>query len=167
MRVFSPIILIFLLVSCYGKKPAKIKSGNEGKLMPVIDLVLIDSNAHFNTKSIEKGKPTVLFSFEPWCPHCKAQTKSILSNIQSLKGINLYFLTNSTYSDFKKFYDRFELQKYPSIKAGIDYNYTFARYFKTGLVPYFAIYDGNRRLKQVLAGRTYVSTIKDIALNEN
>jgi len=156
-------IVLILLSSCYGKKPPMIKTGKEGQLMPVIDLKLIDTNQHFNTRDIPKGKPSILFEFEPWCPFCKAQTKSILSHIESFKDVNLYFLTNSTYPEFKKFYDRFELQKYPVIKAGIDYQYIFAQYFKTGQVPYMAIYDKDRKLKQVLQGKNYISVIKDVA----
>lgn len=165
MKLIVLVSVMLALCGCYGKKSPTIKSGNEGKLMPVIDLLSIDSSAHFNTNSIAKGKPTILFAFEPWCPFCKAQTKAIISHIESFKGINLYFITNSTYPEFKKFYDRYELNKYPDIKAGIDYNFTFARYFKTNLVPYFAIYDQKRRLKQVLVGRNFVTTIKDVALN--
>lgn len=157
--------LLLFLSSCYGKKPAKIVTGNEGKLMPLIDIQLIDSNSHFSTKDVPKGRPSVVFAFEPSCPYCKAQTKSILSNIRSLKDINLYFLSTSTYHEFKGYYQKFQLANYPNIKAGIDYKHVFAQYFKTNRVPYMAIYGKDRRLKQVLMGKQYVSVIKQIALS--
>jgi thiol-disulfide isomerase/thioredoxin len=137
------------------------KTGLEGKLMPDIDLILVDTNSHFNTANIALGKPTVLFSFEPWCPYCKAQTKALISKIESLKDVNICFLTNSTYPGFKEFYDRFHLEKYPNVKAGIDYKYGFARYFQTNQIPFLAIYDRSKKLKQVLIGRNYFSTIKE------
>ena len=164
MKLISQLLFVFILCGCYSKKPTPIKTGKEGRLMPVIDLVLIDSNLHFNTNSIPKGKPSILFSFEPWCPYCKAQTRSILSNIESLKDINVYILINSPYKDFKVFYDRFHLEKYPSIKAGIDYNGIFSQYFETSQIPYIAIYNKERKLKQVVIGKQYVSFLKDIAL---
>lgn len=164
MRVSTSIIIIILLSGCYGKKP-NLKTGLEGKPMPTIDLISIDTTAHLNTQNVKIGRPTILFAFEPWCPYCKAQTKSIMAHIESLKDIDFYFLTNSTYPGFKEFYDRFQLGKYPNIKSGIDYNYSFARYFRTGKVPYMAIYDRDKKLKQVLLGKNYISTIKEIALN--
>jgi thiol-disulfide isomerase/thioredoxin len=164
MKLSAIFLIIVFATGCQNKKPP-IKTGLEGKPMPTIDLLLIDSTTHLNINSIKSGKPAVLFAFEPWCPYCKAQTKSIISNIKSLKGIDFYFLTNSAYPGLKEFYNRFELQKYPNIKAGIDHNYSFARYFKTNKVPVMAIYDPNMKLKQFLIGKNYISTIKDIAFN--
>lgn len=164
MKILINVLIILMLSSCHENKP-KIKTGLEGKAMPAIDLLLADNNAHLNTGNIKTGKPTILFAFEPWCPYCKAQTRSIISHIESLKEIDIYFVTNSAYPQFKVFYDKFELAKYPNIKAGIDYTYEFANYFKTSSVPYMAIYDKDKKLKQVLKGKNYISTIKDIALN--
>jgi len=164
MKYIICIVTAAIVCGCYSKQSPMVKTGKEGQLMPVIDLKLIDTNTHFNTQQIPKGKPSILFAFEPWCPFCKAQTKSILSHIESFKDVNLYFLTNSTYPEFKKFYDRFELEKYPTIKVGIDYRYIFAQYFKTSQVPYMAVYDKDRKLKQVLMGKNYISVIKDVAL---
>jgi hypothetical protein len=65
---------------------------------------------------------------------------------------------------FKSYYEKYELNKYSNIKAGIDYNETFVNYFDASTVPYLAIYDKNKKLKQVLQGKNYVSTLKDIAL---
>jgi len=158
------LLLLLILMSCKNKIP-KIKTGLEGKPMPTIDLLLEDSTSHLNITKINSGRPAILFAFEPWCPYCKAQTKSIIANIKSLKGIDFYFLTNSSYPGFRDFYNRFELQKYSNIKAGIDYKYTFARYFKTSQVPVMAIYDSNKKLKQILIGKNYISTIKDVAFN--
>jgi thiol-disulfide isomerase/thioredoxin len=166
MKLSTILLPLLILVSCQNKAP-KITTGLEGKPMPKIDLLLEDSTTHLDINNIQSGRPAILFAFEPWCPYCKAQTKSIIANIKSLNGIDFYFLTNSAYPGFKEFYKRFELEKYPNIKAGIDYNYTFARYFKTSQVPVMAIYDPNKKLKQLLTGKNYISTIKDIAFNKN
>jgi len=164
MKLSAILLISVLAIGCQSKK-LPLKTGLEGKPMPMIDLLLIDSTTHLNINSIKSGKPVILFAFEPWCPYCKAQTKSIIAKIESLKGIDFYFLTNSTYPGLKEFYNRFELQKYHNIKAGIDYNYSFARYFKTSQVPVMAIYDSNNNLKQLLVGKNYISTIKDVAFN--
>lgn len=164
MRYSILICISIFIVCCQTKKP-KFTTGLEGEPMPAIDILLPDSITHLTINNVKTTKPVILFSFEPWCPYCKAQTKSIISNIESLKEIDFYFITNSTMPGLKEFYSRFELQKYPNIKAGIDYNYSFTRYFKTRKIPVMAIYDTEKNLKQFLIGKNYISTIKEIALN--
>lgn len=161
MKLIMHLPLILIIASCQPKQQ-KIKTGLEGRPMPNISLLLIDSVTRVNINSIKSNRPTVLFAFEPWCPYCKAQTRSIVANIKSLEGIDFYFLTYSTYPGLKEFYNKYDLQKYSNIKAGIDYNYSFARYFKVSKVPAMAIYNKDQNLIEFLTGRNYISTIKDI-----
>jgi thiol-disulfide isomerase/thioredoxin len=166
MKKVLVILCTIIVAGCYSKKPEIKKTGLEGKLMPVIDLIAIDGMTHFSTESIQSGKPTVLFAFEPWCPFCKAQTTSMIAQIQKLKNINIYMLCTSDYSLFKAFYTKFQLQKYPNIKAGIDYQKTFANYFEQSTVPFLAIYNSEKKLKQVMKGKSYIGSIKEAASNE-
>jgi thiol-disulfide isomerase/thioredoxin len=158
------LLAIVLLFSCQYKKPQIIKTGQEGNLMPTIDLIAFDSLTHFITTNSDPGKPTILFAFQPGCPYCRAQTRAMTSNIKQLKDVNIYMLCMGDYPSFKKYVEKYELNKYPNIKAGIDYKMTFADYYNVATVPYIAIYDKNKKLKQVLQGKNYVSTLKDIAL---
>jgi thiol-disulfide isomerase/thioredoxin len=157
------VVVMVLFCSCYGRKP-KFKTGLEGKPMPAIELLAADSTTIYRTNSIVDGKPTILFSFETWCPYCKAQMKSIISQINSLKDVNIYLLCYTQYPEFKEFYKHYELGKYPNIKAGIDYNMTFAKYFKSTQIPYLAVYDTQKNLKQVFVGKTPIRSIKEAAL---
>lgn len=164
MKLTAILLVMTLLFSCQPKKPAVIKTGLEGNPMPAVDLIAFDSLTHFNTTNSDPGKPTILFAFQSNCPYCRAQTRDIVSNIKTLKDINIYMLCIDQYPLFKKYYEKYQLNKYPNIKAGIDYNSYFVNYFKIATVPYIAIYDKNKKLKQVLQGKNYVSTLKDIAL---
>ncbi len=164
MKLASILLVVTLLWSCQTKKPDVIKTGLEGKPMPAVDLIAYDSLTHFNTTSSDPGKPTILFAFQTNCPYCRAQTRAMTSNIKSLKDINIYMVCMSEYPAFKEYVKKYELNKYPNIKAGIDHNMSFANYFNATTVPYIAIYDRNKKLKQVLQGKNYVSTLKDIAL---
>ena len=164
MKLTTILLAIALLCSCQAKKPEVIKTGLEGKPMPTIDLIAFDSLTHFNTTNGDSDKPTILFAFQTNCPYCRAQTRAMTSNIKSLKDINIYMVCMSEYPAFKEYVEKYELNKYPNIKAGIDYNMSFTNYFNATTVPYIAIYDKNKKLKQVLQGKNYVSTLKDIAL---
>jgi len=158
------ILLILSLCGCYRKK-ARMKTGLEGKPMPSIALLATDSSTIYNTVNINPGRPTLLFSLETWCPFCKAQTQSIISHIMLLKDINIYMICNTQFSEFKKFANRYELNRYPNIKAGVDYNMSFERYFKSTKIPFLAIYDREKKLKQIIIGKTAISTIRGIAFN--
>jgi thiol-disulfide isomerase/thioredoxin len=161
MKTTIILTALFVLCGCYSRTPA-VKTGLEGKPMPAIELIAADSVTHFNTKDIPVGKPTVLFSFEPWCPYCRAQTKTLLNNLTSLKDVNIYMICNSTYAEFKNYYDLFKLKKYPAIAAGTDNHHAFQEYFQSSKIPYLAIYDKDKNLKQALIGKNYISTIKEI-----
>jgi len=160
MRLICFIVIVTLLSNCYGKRQEAILTGKEGELMPAIKLLGVDSITTFSTSEIAYGKPTILLLLEPACPYCKAQTKSIISKIKSFKDINIYMLFNGRHQRFKKFNSDFELEKYPNIKAGIDFEHRFAKHFEVNAVPYMAVYGENKRLKQVLAGRKPIRTIK-------
>jgi len=164
MKFTAILFALTLLFSCQSKKPPVLKTGLEGKSMPAVDLIASNSLTHYITTNSEPGKPTILFAFRPGCPYCRAQTRAIVSNIEALKDINIYMICVSESQLFKSYYEKYELNKYSNIKAGIDYNETFVNYFKASTVPYLAIYDKNKKLKQVLQGKNYVSTLKDIAL---
>jgi len=164
MKFTAILLALTFLFSCQSKKPPVLKSGLEGKPMPAVDLIASDSMTHFNTRNSEPGKPTILFAFRPGCAYCRAQTRAIVSNIEALKDINIYMICVSESALFKSYYEKYELKKYPNIKAGVDYKETFMNYFNAPIVPYLAIYDKNKKLKQVLQGKNYVSTLKDIAL---
>jgi thiol-disulfide isomerase/thioredoxin len=165
MKQAFVVIATVVLAGCYSKPPEIKKTGLEGKLMPSIDLIAVDSFTHINTDEIKPGKPTILFAFEPWCPYCRAQTTSMLSQIEKLKDVNIYMLCTSRYAQFKEFYKKYELAKYPNVTAGIDYNRSFSTYFVQRGIPCLAIYGVDKKLKQVLEGKNYISTIKEAITN--
>ena len=155
---------VLFLFSCIQRKE-KFKTGLEGKSMPSIDLILADGTTHFNTDSIPPGKPTVLFSFETWCPYCRAQTKAMVSNMKMLKDINIIMLCKGKASELRQFSSQYQLVDFSNIMTGIDYKKTFAYYFNTSKFPYMAIYNKDKKLNQILLGKNYISTIKEIAFD--
>jgi hypothetical protein len=153
------LLILLTLCSCNAKR-SKVTTGLEGTAMPNVELLQFDSAKHINTSHIEAGKPTLMFVFATSCPFCKAQTKSLLSQIQSLEGTNIYMICTAQYPEFKKFYEQYQLDRYPNVKAGIDYNLTFARYLKASQVPFWAIYDKEKKLKEVFIGKTPIASLK-------
>lgn len=73
--------------------------------------------------------------------------------------------TNNSFFLLKKYYDQYELNKYPNITVGRDYDSYFINYFKVTSVPFMAIYTKDKMLKQVLIGKIRPDIIKEIAIN--
>lgn len=161
MKYIALTLITAFILGCYGKAPV-VKTGLEGKPLPSFELLLQDSTTHFNTDMIKQGQPFLLYSFATWCPFCKVQTEEMINNIEDFKGVNIYMITNSSFGELKKFREHFNLGKYDNITTGIDTHYYFAGYFNTNVVPYFAIYDKDKKLKRVLAGKSSIKILSDM-----
>ncbi|HWK08122.1 MAG TPA: hypothetical protein VNS58_31045 [Puia sp.] len=158
--------LFFLLVSFLGcaNPRIKFKTGLEGEMLPSVDLILADSITHFNTSAIPIGQNIVLLCYSPYCPYCRAEVDDILSNIETLQKTTFYLITPYPITDMKNFYNHYHLERYSNIIAGRDYKNELLPYFKASGVPYIAIYDTQKRLKEVLVGKSDAHIIKDILL---
>jgi thiol-disulfide isomerase/thioredoxin len=160
-------LFVLLMISLFGcaDHHSFITTGLEGKAMPSFNLLLADSVTRFSTSAMPAGKPAVLFFFQPWCPYCKAQTEDMLKHMQAMKDIHFYLLTTAPYPLFKQFYDKYALNKYPNITAGIDTSFLSIMYFHAPGVPYQAVYDRKGKLKRALIGPSDMNLIKNIALD--
>jgi len=134
------------------RAPTKIKTGLEGRRLPSFHLLLPDSLTWLDTKDIPIGKPFIMVGFSPYCIHCQAEMRDIEKNIARFGDTTIYFVTDFPYSDMKKFYDAFHLKKYPTIVTARDSGQAFMRFFKARSIPYIAIFDAKKRLKEVIPG---------------
>lgn len=156
------IAMILFIYGCFGKKPTMI-TGHEGKRMPSINLLSIDSSTQINVKEVTGHKPTVLFYFSPHCPYCRSMTTEIIHNIKSLMEINFCMLSNFPLDHLKSYSREYNLQNYSNIIIGQDYEVYFSNYFKAAAVPCLAIYNKDGILKGVFMGKVSINLIKDIA----
>lgn len=152
--------LLIYLCSCNERPP--LKTGLEGKPLPSFNLLLNDSSTYLNTSDIPAGKPVVLFYFSPRCPYCRAQMDEIVGDISSLKDIRFYIFTTWPFSEMKRFYNHYQLQKYSNVTVGVDYKNYFLDHFKADAVPYIALYWKDKTLDKAFMGKIDVSQIKEI-----
>jgi thiol-disulfide isomerase/thioredoxin len=144
--------------------PATVKTGMEGRLLPAFDLLLTDSSTHFNTATIPTGEPVIVIGFSPWCIHCQAETRDIIKHMQQLKNTRIYYVTAFPFGQMKEFYKFFKLAQYPNIVMGRDSTNYFLKYFKATGVPYTAIFDSKKRLKQIIPGEAKAALVAQFAL---
>ena len=143
--------------------PPTIKTGMEGRLLPKFDLLLTDSATHLNTTDIPIGQPVIVIGFSPYCIHCQAETRDLIKHMQQLKNTRICFVTAFPFGPMKEFYKVFKLAKYPNIVMGMDAKDYFLTYFKATGVPYTAIFDSKKRLKQVMPGEAKATMVAQFA----
>ena len=154
------IILILVLCGCFGRQP-NITTGMEGKPIPSFNLRLMDSTV-FNTQNITSTSPIILFFISPSCPYCKALTEDIISDKNLSDNNQIFIISSAPLQSLKQYYKDFNLQKHPNITVGYDYDDYFSNRFQVNSIPYIAIYDKSKKLKQVLIGKVKTGLIKDI-----
>lgn len=153
-----------MITGCMNHRSSE-KTGLEGKLLPQFNLILMDSTTILNTKDIPLGKPVVVYLFSPVCPFCKVQTKELIDNIGSLKGIHFYMLSSFPFSEVKKYYADFHLDRYENITVALDTALFYKNYIKAVGMPYLAIYGRDKHLKQARLGQMSIAKIRDIAFD--
>jgi len=143
--------------------PVMGKTGFEGRLLPSFKIFLSDSITYLNTNDIPLGKPFIIVGFSPTCKHCAAETENIIRNIDRFKGMRIYFVTPYPFSEMKGFYRYFKISKYPSLVMGTDTNNFFMSYFKAEGVPFTAIFDSKKRLKQAMGSQANADNLIKVA----
>jgi Methylamine utilisation protein MauE len=160
-------LCLFLLVgwtlfTAFSVPPTP-KTGMEGRLLPSFDLLLADSLTHLNTADIPTGQPFIVIGFSPWCIHCQAETRNIIKHIQQFKNTRIYYVTDYPFGDMKTFYTYFKMARYPNITMGHDVKGYFFSYFKASSIPYAAVFDAKKRLRQVVTGEADAGNLAKLA----
>jgi len=163
MKTVYSLLLLISLSSC--SSAVLDKTGLEGNPLPTFNLFLADSITHFNTNYIPAGQPIILFYFGPQCPYSRAQIQDLINNMSSFEKVRFYIFTTSSFQELKNFYTEYQLEKYKNITVGVDYTNFFGSYFKVPGVPYLAIYDGNKRLKLAIPGKTDIKRLRELVFH--
>ena len=150
-KVVLALCVSFALFSC-GKNYTGVHTGHEGQTVPAIDLISPDSSRKIATTNIPAGEPFILFYIRADCPYCHSELQTITNNIAAFKHIRFYILANHSSQRLKRLCQELQLDHYPNIFLGVDYNGTFRDYFSPEGVPYTAFYRKDKTLDKVLMG---------------
>lgn len=157
MKLFILLFVMGILASCYSSEPHK--TGKEGESMPSFSLLLTDSITWVVPNQQSINKPTALYYFSPHCPFCKAQTEQLVKDMDQLKDIQFYFVSRFPMPAIKEYQKKYQLEKYPNIITGMDTATFMTDYFEMPGVPFWAIYNKNKKLSQSFVGKIYSSQI--------
>lgn len=109
------------------------------------DIILNDLNGQAVNLSIASGKPTILFFWTTWCPHCRKEIKKLNEMYPQMKkeGINV-FAVNAGEADYKvhNFFISYAL----SFEVLLDKNGAAADKYNLLGVPTYVFIDKSGRL---------------------
>lgn len=152
-----------ILIACSTKPDLEpVRTGKEGKSMPVFSLLETDTIHYFNTTDIKIGQTSFLLYFSPTCPYCRMETRRIVNNIGKLKDVQFVLITNKNMEAIKLFSKEFEIEKYDNITIGIDTGHVFSNYFQPNVIPFSVIYNENKKLKKAFSGAISTKQIVEV-----
>jgi thiol-disulfide isomerase/thioredoxin len=157
MKILFFLILTSSLAGCYSSEPHK--TGKEGQPMPKFSILLTDSTTWITPNQESINKPMAIFYFSPYCPFCKAQTEQLVKDMDRLKNIQFYLISRFPITAIKEYQQKYQLAKYPNIISGMDTATFMTDYFEMPGVPFWAIYNKNKKLSQSFLGKIYSSKI--------
>jgi len=150
-------LLLMLISGIIYKAEAYDKISDSVKRLPDFSFLTIDNDT-LDSSDILCG-PLLIMHFHPECEHCKYETKSILESKLPLMQCRVLMITEAPSDSVKKFYDAFELYKYPSISVLLDPAYMFSEKFGSHIIPSNYIYNKNLEIVKVLKGEYRPETI--------
>lgn len=128
--------------------------------LPAFEILELDSSTVFNSYSIPKGRPIVLFYFGAECGHCESAFETLEKGWDSLEHADFYLMSFSPLYQIKEFAEKHHIDQHKNIKLiGMDKKMFFTGYYGVRAVPFIAVYDKNKKL--VKAWHTHVS-VKDL-----
>jgi len=128
--------------------------------LPSFDIVVVDDSLSiYNTAWMGKGYPIVFIYFSPECDHCQMQTDSILNNINSFRNARFFFISTDSLRLVKEFRNKYQFEKYPNVKIGLDREGYFLRHYHPKNIPTIAIFNRNKELKFMYDGGTSMNNL--------
>jgi thiol-disulfide isomerase/thioredoxin len=155
MKQILALLCLFSLFSCHNRKDAAASIST----LPAFGMLLMDSTTILVTQEVPSGRPFLVMYFSPDCPYCQKETKMLISNIDTLKTVRIYLLSNAPFNEIKNFYSYYHLRQFQNITIGQDYNHSFVLAFRPTSIPYMAIYNSNKKLVRVVKGESEITTI--------
>ncbi|HVK49265.1 MAG TPA: thioredoxin domain-containing protein [Pseudobacter sp.] len=125
--------------------------------VPPLQLEMMDSSSF--TKANVKKQPLIIMFFSPTCDHCQHQIQEMTESMDKFGNTQIILATYQPADEVKKFYDQYQLAKYPNIKIGRDTKYLLPPFYNIRSLPYLALYNKKGDLITTYEGNVKVSKL--------
>jgi thioredoxin-related protein len=134
--------------------------------LPAFRIMRFDST-YITKASLKQDKHTIVMLFSPDCEHCQHQTEDLIKHMDELKEVQFIMTTYQPMENMKRFYEKYQLAKYPDIHMGRDTHYFFGPFYKIKSIPFLAFYDKKQDLMKVFDGGAPIGKITEVIRNSN
>lgn len=91
--------------------------------------------------------------FSPDCEHCKHAMHDLLAKYDEWKNAELVLVSSLDFEHIRKFYDDYQLSKYPNIVIGRDGSFYLGSFYKIRSYPSLYVYDKKQKLVTEFLGK--------------
>lgn len=143
---------------------ANLAQGEPIAQIPAFTFYKVKSGISFTNTDIPKGKKTVFILFDPGCSHCRTEAAALGKNYNSIKNVNIYFVSMNDPALMASFLETFakELVGKPNIEVLYDKNQEFiqkfhvpkqfpANYVYTSENKLQTHWDGDKNINEIIA----------------
>lgn len=161
MKIFLFCILMILNSKSFSQTDT-LAPYQQFPFIPPFKIQLTDSS-WFTKYSLSDKRSTWVIYFSPDCGHCQQVTEEIITNIKSLKNIQIVMIASRPFEDVKHFHDHFMMKRYSNIKVGIDPTRMITNFYKVQHTPFSALYDRKGELIKAFKDAPTVDEIVRLA----
>lgn len=128
--IFVPFILLLYSVGVYAQKS-----------LPDFQFQDLEGNS-FSKQDLESDLATIAIFFDPYCDHCAQQAKWMVEAKDTLKDVQMIWVTTEELEGVKNFYEEyFGEENMPNLHILRDTEYMFDAYFGYSEVPSIYVYN--------------------------
>ena len=109
--------------------------------IPPFTIIKLADSSKFTKEDLAKKKQTIFIIFNPFCDHCKNETRDIIANMELFKDVQIVMASPIENKYLKQFYDELKIAEHPNIIFCRDPGNYFGTFFSVMSVPATFVYD--------------------------
>jgi thiol-disulfide isomerase/thioredoxin len=154
------IFVYLFLIALLGSYQWSFAQNKEGFAQTFPNFQFIKPNGEpFTNQNLQKGKPIIVFFFDPDCDHCQKQADWIAASPESFKNAQLLWVSTADADAINIFHkSRFGRYPYP-VYFVKDKNYKFDSIFGYSVAPTILIYSSTGQLQKSFKSEVAVSEL--------
>lgn len=130
-------------------------------IVPPFNIIKVPDSTRFTKDNLKNKRATIIMVFSPDCDHCQHETKELIKNIELFKKVQIVMASPTAYPYIKKFYEEYEIAKYPNIIMGRDPAYYLGTFYKIRSFPAIFLYNKKGEFVSAFDGSVPVEKIAE------
>lgn len=150
-------IVVWLMLQSYQTLQRKKEATAKMQQLPTVALNALDSTV---ISLSQKGRPTVLFYFDPHCEHCQQEAEQLKKQPRAFENVQLFWLSTERLWVLRAFEKKYALQHtIPSLIIAQISPQAADTQFGFRTVPTILIYNAEGNLVKKYVGETKMEAI--------